>query len=157
MVFTASRINIIRTYELINYPNYRSEISFKKAGEYVKSVSGPGEMIYAWGWATPVYYFADRRCASRFLISDFISGRIFGTTNTSDSVRNEMSAKFLPVLVEDLKKNRPGYFLDTAPSGYFGYDRFPLSLYPELDRLIKENYTRDSEIDGIVIYRLKGR
>lgn len=157
LIFTAARIDMLKTYELVNYPNYRAEISFRKTGEYVKSASESGDRIYVWGWGTPVYYFADRRCASRFLISDFVSGRVFGTANMSGSVRNEMTGKYLPILVDDLKKSRPLFFIDTSPSGYFGYNRFPLSSYPELEIFIKGNYVKDSEIDGIVIYRIKAR
>ncbi|HRX49320.1 MAG TPA: glycosyltransferase family 39 protein [Spirochaetota bacterium] len=153
VIFTASRIDIIKTYEILNYPNYKSEISFRKAGEYIKSVSAPDDRIYAWGWATPVYYFADRRSASRFIISDFVSGRVFGTANTSGAVRNELTEKFLPVLIEDLKKNKPRYFVDTSPSGFFGYDRFPLKFFPELNSFINNYYDRETEIDGLVVYR----
>lgn len=155
VIFTASRIDIIKTYELVNYPNYKSEISFRKTGEYIKSVSASEEKIYAWGWSTPIYYFADRRSASRFIISDFVSGRVFGTSNTSRAVRNELTEKFLPLLMDDLRKNSPLYFIDTSPSGYFGYDRFPLTMFPEINTYVADNYNKDSEIDGIVIYRRK--
>ncbi|HPJ34117.1 MAG TPA: hypothetical protein PK358_04730 [Spirochaetota bacterium] len=155
IIFTASRIDILKSYELVNYPNYRSEISFRKTGEYIKSVSAPEDKIYTWGWGTPVYYFADRRSASRFLISDFISGRIFGTSNSSTAMRSEMQEKFMPLFMDDLKRNRPLFFVDTSPSGYFGYDRFPINLYPELDSFIRDSYQKDSVIDGIVIYKRK--
>ncbi len=153
VIFTASRIDIIKTYELVNYPNYKSEISFRKTGEYIKSMSVPDDKIYVWGWSTPVYYFADRRSASRFIISDFVSGRIFGTANTSSSVRNELTEKFLPLLMEDLKKNRPLYFVDTSPSGFFGYDRFSLTMFPELNSFVRNHYDRETEIDGLVLYK----
>ncbi len=155
VIFTASRIDILKTYELVNYPNYKSEISFRKAGEYIKGISAPGDRIYAWGWSTPIYYFADRRCASRFIISDFISGRIFGTSNTSGAVRSELTEKFLPLLLDDLKKNSPLYFIDTSPSGFFGYDRFPLTMFPDINSYVESYYKRDTEIDGIVIYKIK--
>lgn len=157
VIFTVSRINILKTYELVNYPNYRSEISFRKTGEYIKNVSNPGDRIYAWGWSTPIYYFADRRSASRFMISDFVSGRIFGTANRSGAVRSEMTDRFMPILMDDLKKNRPLYFIDTSPSGYFGYDRFPLSSYKELQNFVDENYSEDRVIDGMVIYKRSPR
>lgn len=153
LIFTMSRINIIKTYELLNYPNYKSEISFRKAGEYINNISAYDDKIYAWGWSTPIYYFADRRCASRFIISDFVSGRIFGTTNTSQSVRSELTEKFLPLLMDDLRRSRPLYFIDTSPSGFFGYDRFPLIMYPELFKFVQENYSLYSVIDGLVIYK----
>lgn len=155
IVFTASRIDILKTYELVNYPNYKSEISFKKAGEYIKSLSAYEDKIYSWGWSTPIYYFSDRRSASRFIISDFVSGRIFGTANTSGAVRNELTDKFLPVLMDDLRRNRPLYFIDTSPSGFFGYDRFPISMFPELNSFLGNNYIRETEIDGMVLYKRK--
>jgi len=154
-IFTLSRIDIIRTYEIINYPNYKSEISYKKTGEFIKENSSPEDKIYVWGWATPVYYFADRRSASRFIISDFVSGRVFGTDNKSDAVRKDFASKFLPLLCDDLRTNKPLFVVDSSPSGYFGYDRFPISEFIELDDFIRKNYNKVAEIDKIVIYKLK--
>ncbi len=154
-ILTLSRVDILRSYELINYPNYRSEISYKRVGEFIKNNSTMDEKIYVWGWATPVYYFADRRPASRFIISDFVSGRVFGTDNKSDAVRKDFASKFLPLLCDDLRTNKPLFVVDSSPSGYFGYDRFPISEFIELDDFIRKNYNKVAEIDKIVIYKLK--
>ncbi|OQA98557.1 MAG: hypothetical protein BWY23_01012 [Spirochaetes bacterium ADurb.Bin218] len=154
-ILTLSRVDMLKSYELINYPNYRSEISYKRVGEFIKNNSSFNDKIYVWGWATPVYYFADRRPASRFIISDFVSGRVFGTDNKSDAKRKNFAGKFLPILCDDLRKNKPKFIADTSPSGYFGYDRFPISEFIELDEFIKKNYEKFAEIDKIVIYKLK--
>ncbi len=102
VLLTAARIDFISAYEKVNYPNYKSQVSFEKVGDYIAEKTLPSEKIYAWGWATPVYYFSDRRCASGFLISDFVSGRIFGTGNKSSALRSTMGSEFMPHLLVTL-------------------------------------------------------
>lgn len=153
VIMTAARLDIQRSYLIAGDKNAGWKSDYTMIADYIKKNTVQGETVYVWGWATPVYYYADRRSASRFVISDFVSGRVFGTGNESSQVRAGMASRFMHLLMDDLAKNRPAYFVDTSPSGYFGYNRFPLSLYPELDRFVKENYLKESEIDGIVIYR----
>ncbi len=153
--FTVLRIDIDHAYKLLGDKNWKALQSYRSVGDYIKINSTPGDTIYAWGWATPVYFYSDRRSASRFLISDFVSGRIFGTPNDSPLVRTEMTEKNLPVLISDLEKKQPLFFIDTTYSDYFGYKRFPLEKYRELNTLINDGYTLVHSIDNINIYERK--
>ena len=155
MFFTVLRIDIDHAYRLLGDNNWKALQSYKSVGDYVKRNSTPGDTIYAWGWATPVYFYSDRRSASRFLISDFVSGRIFGTPNNSPLVRAEMTEENLPVLISDLEKKQPLFFIDTTYSDYFGYKRFPLKKYHGLNELINDEYTLVHSIDNINIYKRK--
>ncbi|MCP4135099.1 MAG: hypothetical protein GY754_29280 [bacterium] len=149
------RINIGLTYELVHYPNRDAVPAFETVGTYIKKNSSAADKIFAWGWATPVYHFAERRCSSRFLIADFVSGRVFGTPNDSDNIRNEFSKKVMKDFLIELKEKPPVYFIDTAPSHFFGYGRFPLKKYPELAEIIQEEYKLVDSIKKIDIYKRK--
>lgn len=153
VIFFISRIDINTTYRLINYPNWRSDINYRLVGDYIKENSAPGTSIYAWGYATPIYYYSDRRCSARFLISDYISGRVFGTPNDSNIIRTSQDSDAWRDFISDLHKNPPMYFVDTSPADHFGYSRFPIKNYPELYKLISEHYRPVRTIHKIDIYR----
>ena len=151
--FTA-RLDIPRTYELVKYPNRNAVPTLKQAGHYIREKTGADDLIYAWGWATPIYHFAKRQSASRFLISDYASGRIFGTGNSSRQKKQYTAVrKSRMLLVSDIQKKRPLYFIDTSPSGLFGYDRFPLSSFPELNKIISRDYIPETVIEKMILYR----
>ena len=152
LIMTAGRVDIQKSYTMVGEKNASWSAVYSEAAQYISTHTVQGETVYVWGWATPVYYYSDRRSASRFIISDFVSGRVFGTANNSKEVRGVMTERFMPLLIEDLDRNRPAYILDTSKSGLYGYDRFPPERFPDFDRYIWQNYVRETEIGGIVIY-----
>lgn len=152
LIMTAGRVDIQKSYIFAGEKNAGWASAYSAAAEYIKNHTVQGETIYVWGWATPVYYYSDRRSASRFIISDFVSGRVFGTANDSKAVRSGMTERFMPQLLEDLARNRPAYFLDTSGSGLYGYDRFPPDSFDGLGEYLKKNYVPEAEIGGIRIY-----
>lgn len=154
VIFFAARIDINATCRLVNYPNRQAEPALAEAGRYIKMHAPPGETVYAWGWATPLYYHADRRSASRFLISDFFTGRVFGTANDSRDKNIALNReKNFILFLQDIKKKNPLYFVDTSPAGFFGYDRFPPRDRPALKKILEENYRRETSIKKMVLYR----
>jgi len=155
LIFFVSRLDINATYRLINYPNRQADIDYRIIGEYIKDNSLPGDKIYAWGWATPVYHYADRRCSSRFLISDFVSGRIFGTENSSNIIQSNINKEPGKAFISDLEKSPPEYFIDTSPADHYGYGRFPIKQYPELYNYILNNYKLVKSINKVDIYKRK--
>ncbi|HOJ29145.1 MAG TPA: hypothetical protein PL059_08715, partial [Spirochaetota bacterium] len=56
--------------------------------------------------------------------------------------------------IKEFMQNPPAVFIDTSPSGYYGYDRFPLKKFPDLSEIIKNNYSFDCNIDDMNIYIL---
>ena len=152
VLFFISRVDINTTYRLVNYPNWRSDINYRLVGEYIRENSAPDNSIYAWGYATPIYYYSDRRCSARFLISDYISGRVFGTPNDSNIIRTSQDSDAWRDFISDLHENPPLYFIDTSPADHFGYRRFPIKNYTELYDFISAHYRLDRTINKIDIY-----
>jgi len=153
IIFFATRIDITRTYQLINYPNWQADENYRLVGKYLKDHTPEESMIYAWGYATPIYYYSDRRCGARFLISDYISGRVFGTPNDSRIIKSELNRAAWKDFMSDLHSHQPVYFIDTSPANHYGYGRFPIRNYPELNRLITESYRLETTINKIDVYR----
>ncbi|MGL4370833.1 MAG: ArnT family glycosyltransferase [Spirochaetota bacterium] len=154
IVFFVSRIDFDATYRLIRYDNWKAQPSFKAAGEYVKARSSPDDTVYVWGWGTPVYIYSDRRCSSKVLVANYVSGKSFGS---STDYTVAMDRAFLSAMRDDFMKEMkaapPALFLDTSPSGLFGYDHFPVSVFPELDAFIRRSYRYEATVEGIAVYR----
>ncbi|MDY6968626.1 MAG: glycosyltransferase family 39 protein [Spirochaetota bacterium] len=153
LLFFLSRIDINYTYSLINYPNWEADITYQKIGKYIKENSDPKDKIFAWGWSTPIYYYSNRRCSSRFLIADYISGRIFGINNDSQKIKKNSNRKIITDLLKDFNNSPPLYFIDTTRSNLYGYSRFPIKNYDELHRIIDKNYTLTKIIDKVDVYK----
>lgn len=154
LVFFVSRISIDSTYRFINYDNWRAQPVFRSAADYVRENSGPGDRIYVWGWGTPVYIYSNRRCSSKVLIANYISGKSFGSSSDN---RVTMDPSFLTSMREEFMNefvlSPPELFLDTEKSGLYGYDHFPVKVFPALNDFITKNYRVEAEVQGIAIYR----
>jgi hypothetical protein len=80
----------------ITVQRYNSRDFWGRAlGEKVRSVTAPGDTVFVYGNEAEVYYYAQRRCASRYtMISGLAAGR--------DGVAQRRKR-----LLEDLEKNKP--------------------------------------------------
>jgi transcription elongation factor GreA-like protein len=54
--------------------------------------------------------------------------------------------------IDEIIKNPPAIVIDTSPSGYYGYDKFPLKNFSALYELINNNYRFAKRIDMMDIY-----
>ena len=59
-------------------------------------------------------------------------------------------------LLSDLRRHRPDFVVDTAPSGLHGWDRYPLAGFPELEAFVHEGYAPAAVLDGVWVWRRKG-
>ena len=155
VIFTVSRINIPLTYHYLGDSNALSDFAYKKVAAKVQAITSPEDTMFVWGSGAVAYIYANRRCSSKIIITDYVSGRQFGVSNEDmgenvnkyiDYLRQEFTHEFM--------KYPPAIFIDTAPSGYYGYDKFPLEKFPELNAIIQNNYTFNVTIDNMNIYIL---
>ena len=57
--------------------------------------------------------------------------------------------------MNDLEKNRATYIIDTAPSGIYRWDRYPIRNYPRLQQFVRTKFDSIGEIEGMYLYRNK--
>ncbi len=128
----------------------------QRVGAYIREKTNPGDKITVWGWGNGIYYYADRRVATRFVHSDFLTGRI-SSADPKLYRASEASRGIMPgvweMFFEDLRKNKPVYFIDTSPAGIHEYQHFPPSHYPLLKDFLDRDYRLEAEIEGIRLYR----
>jgi len=153
--FTTARLFADKIYARINEDNPND---YRPLGEYVKERTEKNDTIFVWGFATPVYFFADRPAASRFLWCDWLTGRIPGSPTAQDN-SFDTSEYATPgswdMFFADLNEKKPVYFIDTSPGNYHDYGKYPISLYPHLIKYLKDNYILETSFKGADFYRRK--
>lgn len=153
ILFTASRINIPLTYHYLGDSNSLSDYAYKNVAHAVTEITAPDDTIFVWGSGAVAYIYANRRCASKILIADYISGRQFGVSNEDMQANVNAYIQLLrKQFIAEIIKNPPAVVIDTSPSGYYGYDKFPLKNFSALYEIINNNYRFAKRIDMMDIY-----
>lgn len=153
MGFTAARLSADRIYAATGEENPKSYI---RVSDYVRGRTGPEDKIFVWGFATSIYFYSERSAASRFLWSDWLTGRVSGTPSAKDP-NFDTSAFIVPesweMFFEDMENSRPAYFLDTSPGNHHDYGKYPVGRFPRLAKFLSDNYEFETSVDGIDVYR----
>ncbi len=153
--FFGARLMVDRIYSATGEENPKDYIPI---ADYIRSHTTPDDRIFVWGFATPVYIYADRRPASRFLWCDWLTGRISGTPSSRDAFFDTtpyITKGSWEMFLEDMETYRPLYFVDTSPGNHHDYGKYPVSKYPRLVDLLSRNYLLEASVNGADIYRLK--
>ncbi len=131
---------------------------YRPLGQYVQERTAPDETLFVWGFATPVYFFADRPAASRFLWCDWLTGRIPGSPTARDRFFDTtpfITRGSWEMLFTDLERSKPTYVVDTAVGNYHDYGKYPVDKYPPLVEYLKEHYTLEGRHADADFYRRK--
>lgn len=156
LIFLSARLLSGKIYSALNEDEANL---YRPIGEFIKANSAPTDSIFVWGFATPIYYFANRSAASRFLWCDWLTGRISGSATAKDP-DFDTSGRITPgswdMFIADLEERRPIFFVDTSPGNYHDYGKYPVSKYPILSRYLAANYEQFNQLEGITIYKRKG-
>lgn len=129
---------------------------YESIAEYISLNTKDDDKIFVWGFATPIYTFSNRLGASRFLWCDWLTGRVSGTQSAKDpDFRTDsfIAADSWGLFFEDMRVNKPVYFIDTSPGNHHDYGKYPINKFPNLLNYVNENYVFERTIAGADIYR----
>lgn len=129
-----------------------------RVGQEIKKISKPGDRIYVWGFANVIYFFSERQAASRFLWSDWQTGRVPGpdTARISGAQSDALvSPKAWQQLFKDFEKTPPDFFIDTSPAKIHHYENYPIQNYPELWHYLSKNYIKSHDFENVIVYTRK--
>ncbi|MFA4875166.1 MAG: glycosyltransferase family 39 protein [bacterium] len=155
--FFGARLAADRIYAAIGEENPRQYIPI---AEYIRARTGNEERIFIWGFATPIYIYADRPAASRFLWCDWLTGRISGTPSARDASFDTtpyITRGSWEMFFEDMERSKPKYFVDTSPGNHHDYGKYPVSRYPLLKEFLDRNYALEATVNGADIYGRRAR
>lgn len=163
-------------------PPYSQKETWRGVAQHMKSISKPEETLFIWGLCYPIYFFSGLKPATRFTSADYLTGRFPMTAGLeydpkkpnppspfeklyydfvdrpgviSYDTSENIFWKAWDYFREDMAKKKPTYIIDTSPSNYRRYGRYPISDFPEMDSLVRNHYRKIDSIDGYDIYRLK--
>jgi len=151
--FFAARLYSDRIYAALGEEN---PDRYRPIAEYVKGRTADDDTIFVWGFATPVYFFAGRLGASRFLWCDWLTGRAPGTPQAKDpdfDTTAFIAEGSWEIFFADMERNRPAYFVDTSPGDHHDYGKYPVRKFLELKEFLRKNYRLEESIEGADIYR----
>jgi hypothetical protein len=124
---------------------------FSKVGADVKSMTKPSDRIFVWGLNPEIYFWADRRPASRFIYTTFQVGLV---VNTPSGATGKDSGYAMPqswkMLMQDLETRKPRLFIDAARAASANslFSRYPVERYPVLMQFLNMNYMLEYTFDG---------
>lgn len=150
------------------------------AAQYLRESARPGETLFVWGYCPQMYTLSGLRPATRFVTSDYLTGRTPKSAGLEYDPRASMQPssweKFLndfrnppgvvvydtsdavfpgawDMLEHDFGRRMPDYIVDTAPSNYRRYGRYRIEKFPFLHSAIGRSYTLVASMNGYDIYR----
>ena len=130
----------------------------KKIGEWLKANTQEDETLFVWGFATAIYFHAERKASSRFLWADLLTGKIPGSSlsnqkNFDTAIYSKPKAweKFW----EDMHANPPDYFIDTSSANIHNYGKYHLNQYPLLQSFLQDHYIFLGIRENTNIYKIK--
>lgn len=129
----------------------------QRVGNYIRERTKPNDRIFVWGWGQGIYYFSDRQIGTRFISSDYLTGRVPGSDPKlylPDEAQKYTSAPW-KMLFSDLKNVRSVYFVNTSPAKIHDYQYFPPHRYPVLREFLDQHYQFEIRIEGVELYKLK--
>ncbi|MDI1250141.1 MAG: hypothetical protein PSV13_14860 [Lacunisphaera sp.] len=112
-----------------------------RAGEFIRTHTGPEERIFVWGYHPDLYLFAGRKPASRFVYASFLSGLIPWTNTAPDK---DTTYAIVPgareTLLRELAAVRPAFVVDCSFGPNRWWNKYPLATFPALEAFLAENY-----------------
>ncbi|HET7291059.1 MAG TPA: hypothetical protein VFM88_01415 [Vicinamibacteria bacterium] len=119
-----------------------------------------GARLFVWGYAPMFYVASGLPPATRFVVpqaglTGYVAGNV-GSTRGGFDGRGLVDPRHWDLLMSDLLAHSPTFVLDTAPSGLYRWNRFPLTDFPRLASFVREGYELVAAVGGVRIYRRRG-
>ena len=108
---------------------------------WIQEQSTPEDRIFVWGFNPDIYYYADRRPASRFVYCTFQTGLI-PWTNVAPEIDTDYARidGSMDTLLQDLESRPPRYIIDSSAGVHRHFEKYPLNRFPALENWINRHY-----------------
>ena len=134
--------------------------SYRNTVEYIKKNTSPSDTIFVWGDGPHLYYFSDRRLATK---SVWPKGNAIKIEQLLSKNKPEAQAEAGIIqleFIDTMEKKKPALFIDTSPKGLFrsvtklgNFAKFPYNVPPGMVFYLMVNYRYETTIDDFKIYR----
>jgi hypothetical protein len=120
--------------------------------DYVRSHTSPSDRVFVWGSYPEVLVAAERLPAGGLVHTDFVVGRSGGRKDPAETLPSAVPGA-ADIMLDSLVNDPPELVLDTSTAPDLGYENYPTSLIPRLDRFIHDGYQRVTSVDGVDIWQ----
>jgi len=119
---------------------------------YVHDNTASDERTFIWGSFPEVLVKAERLPGGALVHTDFVTGRSGGREDPKATLELATPGA-LGIMLNDLSAHPPLLVLDTSTSSELGYSNYPMSLFPEVEAFVIDNYEHVTTIDGVAVWR----
>lgn len=117
--------------------------SSERTARAVRQLTAPEERIFVWGFHPDIHVLSDRRAATRFVYSSFVTGLV-PWTNTAPE--RDTSYAIVPgaleTLLRELETRRPAMIVDCSMGPNRSWQKYPLGRFPALRAFVDRHYVR---------------
>ncbi len=122
---------------------------------YVAAHTAPGERVLVWGNFPEVQWRADRPLGGALVHSDFVTG-VSGNRSLGPLTLAAGTPGATRAMLDAVHAHPPRLVLDTSTAYIRFYERYPLTVFPQLAQFVRQRYDVVATVDGVRIYRLRG-
>lgn len=119
---------------------------------YVRAHSTANERVFVWGSYPEVLVAARRLPAGGLVHTDFVVGRSGGRNDPAETLASAIPEAH-DILLDSLTANPPELILDTSTSSRLGYEKYPITLLPDVDRFLHDGYQQVAVVDGVTVWQ----
>ncbi|MFM7617610.1 MAG: ArnT family glycosyltransferase [Actinomycetes bacterium] len=130
---------------------FDDEPRYESVSEYLVDHVEPSDRVLVWGQVPEIYWASGARPATRFVTTGFLTGHWGGRPASADTV-DEATPGAWDLFFADFAAHPPEFVLDTSPAAIRGSELYPISRFPELQRVMDRRYRFVETIDGIAVF-----
>ena len=123
--------------------------------KYIATHTTSADRVFVWGSYPEVLVAAERPPAGALVHTDFVVGRSGGRNDPAETLSSAVPGA-IEIMLNSLEEHPPLLILDTSTSPKLGYQNYPMSLVPQLDRFVRDRYELISNIDGVDVWHRTG-
>ena len=131
---------------------------YRAVATYVREHCQPADRLFVWGNSPEIYLYARRRMASRYMSTNYQTGRVWGTPANEVGSRPDderVPPESWTQLMADLASHPPVYLVDAAAGKLDKMDDEPIERHPVLRAFVDRHYQLEATVLGVPIYRRK--
>ncbi len=128
--------------------NQKRQHELMDVAHQIKELTASTDRIVVWGMASQLYVMSERGSGSRFIFSDFVSGRQPGLASEVSVPQRGAQEEFL----DDLYRAQPKIIVDTSGAQLNDYGAFPFERFPKIESYITRHYFKVADAHGHQIW-----
>ena len=142
----------VLAFSISHWSGLASRRAPTEAGKYLFEHSAPEERIFVWGHNPAIYLDAQRRPASRYILTFPLTGYVFGGRWTNVDTSKWIMPGAWATLEKDFARHAPTYIIDVQSDSDA---RHPIKNFAALEKLLAERYQPVAKVAEGVLYRVR--